>query len=54
MLVIEHNTDVLKNADWIVELGPEGGPEGGFLVAQGTPAEIRKNKASPTGKWLDI
>ena len=54
VLVIEHNTDVLKNADWIVELGPEGGPEGGFLVAQGTPVEICKNKNSPTGKWLGI
>lgn len=54
VLVIEHNTDVLKNADWIVELGPEGGPEGGFLVAEGTPAHIAKNKASPTGKWIKI
>ena len=52
VLVIEHNTDVLKNADWIIELGPEGGPKGGFLVTEGTPAEIRKNKNSPTGKWL--
>ncbi len=54
VLVIEHNTDVLKNSDWIVELGPEGGPEGGFLIAEGTPAQIKKNKASPTGKWLGI
>ena len=54
VLVIEHNIDVLKNADWIIELGPEGGPEGGYLVAEGTPAEISKNKSSPTGKWLDI
>ena len=52
VLVIEHNIDVLKNADWIVELGPEGGPDGGFLITEGTPSEIRKNKQSPTGKWL--
>ncbi len=52
VLVIEHNIDVLKNADWIIELGPEGGEKGGYLVAEGTPAEIKKNKHSPTGKWL--
>ncbi|TSC77858.1 MAG: excinuclease ABC subunit A [Parcubacteria group bacterium Gr01-1014_29] len=52
VLVIEHNIDVLKNADWIIELGPEGGPKGGYLIAEGTPADIRKIKKSPTGQWL--
>jgi excinuclease ABC subunit A len=52
VLVIEHNTDVLKNADWIVELGPEGGKNGGNLVAEGTPDQLAKNKKSPTGEWL--
>lgn len=52
VLVIEHNTDVLHNADWIIELGPEGGSRGGEIVAEGTPTEIIKNKKSPTGEWL--
>lgn len=52
VLVIEHNTDVLKNANWIIELGPEGGKGGGEIVAEGTPDQIAKNKKSPTGEWL--
>lgn len=52
VLVIEHNVDVLQNADWIIELGPEGGEQGGYIIAEGTPGEIKKNKKSPTGKWL--
>lgn len=52
VLVIEHSVDVLKNADWIIDLGPEGGAGGGQIVAEGTPAEIAKNKTSITGKWL--
>jgi len=52
VLVIEHNPDVLKNADWLIDLGPEGGDKGGEVIAVGSPAEIKKNKKSHTGKWL--
>lgn len=52
VLVVEHNLDVIKNADWVIDLGPEGGDRGGHIVAQGTPAQITKVKASYTGKYL--
>jgi excinuclease ABC subunit A len=52
VVVIEHNLDVIKTADWIIDLGPEGGPEGGHLVASGTPEQIRHCKASHTGRSL--
>jgi excinuclease ABC subunit A len=52
VLVIEHNLDVIKTADWIVDLGPDGGRRGGTLVAQGTPEEVAKNPASYTGEFL--
>jgi excinuclease ABC subunit A len=52
ILVIEHNLDLIKCADWIIDLGPEGGENGGQLLAVGTPEEIVKNKASITGKYL--
>ncbi|MHA1742355.1 MAG: excinuclease ABC subunit UvrA [Candidatus Thorarchaeota archaeon] len=52
VLVIEHNLDVVKTADWIIDLGPEGGDEGGYLVAEGTPEEVANNPASYTGKYL--
>ncbi len=52
VIVIEHNLDVIKNADYIIDLGPEGGDKGGEVVAQGTPEEIVKNSASWTGKFL--
>ena len=52
VVVIEHNLDVIKSADYIVDLGPEGGNKGGTIVAQGTPEEIVKVKASYTGKFL--
>jgi excinuclease ABC subunit A len=51
-LVIEHNLDLIKCADWIIDLGPEGGENGGQLLAEGTPEEIIKNKKSVTGKYL--
>lgn len=54
VLIIEHNLDVIKNADWILDLGPEGGEEGGYIVAEGTPFRITKNKKSYTGKYLKI
>ena len=52
VVMIEHNLDVIKQADWIVDLGPEGGTRGGSIVAQGRPEEIVKCKASYTGKYL--
>ena len=52
VIVIEHNLDVIKTADWIVDLGPNGGSEGGTIVAQGKPIDIIKNKNSITGKFL--
>lgn len=52
MIVIEHNLDVLKTADYIIDLGPEGGNDGGAIVAQGTPAQIAQCKTSYTGKYL--
>ncbi|MBI4138928.1 excinuclease ABC subunit UvrA [Candidatus Uhrbacteria bacterium] len=52
VVVIEHNLDVIKNADWIIDMGPEGGDKGGFVVAQGTPEEIAKNPKSATGGFL--
>jgi len=52
VLVIEHNVDVMKSADYIIDMGPEGGDEGGHLVAAGTPEEVAKVKESYTGKYL--
>jgi excinuclease ABC subunit A len=52
VIVIEHNLDVIKSADWILDLGPEGGYRGGELVAEGTPEQVAKNKASFTGSFL--
>ncbi len=52
VLVIEHNMDVIKCADWIIDLGPEGGDKGGEIVACGTPREVAKVKRSYTGQWL--
>jgi excinuclease ABC subunit A len=52
ILVIEHNLDLIKCADWIIDLGPEGGENGGQLLAEGTPEEIIKNKKSVTAKYL--
>ncbi|MBF0493609.1 MAG: excinuclease ABC subunit UvrA [Candidatus Omnitrophica bacterium] len=52
MLVIEHNLDVIKSADYIIDLGPEGGEEGGQLVAAGTPEEVAENTSSYTGEYL--
>ena len=52
VIVIEHNLDVIKTADWIIDLGPEGGVDGGFIVAEGTPEEVVRNKRSFTGYAL--
>ena len=52
VIVIEHNMDVIKNSDWIIDLGPEGGDEGGNVVITGTPKEVSKFSKSYTGKYL--
>ncbi len=52
VIVIEHNLDVIKTADWIIDLGPEGGDEGGYIVAEGTPEEVAACEASHTGRFL--
>ena len=52
VIVIEHNLDVIKNADWIIDLGPEGGDKGGYVVGFGTPFEIASNTKSYTGQFL--
>ena len=52
IVVIEHNLDVIRAADWVIDLGPEGGERGGQIVATGTPETVAKNGASYTGKWL--
>ena len=53
VLVIEHNLDVIKSSDWIIDLGPEGGDRGGYVVAEGTPSQVAKIKKSYTGQYLD-
>jgi excinuclease ABC subunit A len=52
IIVIEHNMDVIKTADWIIDLGPEGGNAGGWIVAAGTPEEVANLSASYTGRYL--
>jgi excinuclease ABC subunit A len=52
IVVIEHNLDVVKTADWIVDLGPEGGSGGGEIIATGTPEQVAKIKKSHTGRFL--
>src|SRR5205085_9180447 len=52
VVVIEHNLDVVKTADWIIDLGPEGGDGGGTIVAAGTPEQVAASKASATGHYL--
>jgi excinuclease ABC subunit A len=51
-IVIEHNLDVIRSADWIIDMGPEGGSGGGMVVAEGTPEQVAKNPASHTGRFL--
>jgi excinuclease ABC subunit A len=52
VIVIEHNLDVIKSADWIIDLGPEGGDEGGQIIAAGTPEQVAEMEASYTGQFL--
>jgi excinuclease ABC subunit A len=53
VLVIEHQMDVIKCADWLIDLGPEGGEDGGQIVAQGTPEQVVKNRRSYTAQALE-
>jgi excinuclease ABC subunit A len=52
VMTIEHNLDVIKSADWIVDLGPDGGSGGGQVVAEGTPEEVARHPESHTGRFL--
>lgn len=52
VLIIEHNLDIIRSSNWVIDLGPEGGDEGGYIVAEGIPRDIIKNKKSYTGKYL--
>jgi excinuclease ABC subunit A len=52
LIVIEHNLEVIKSADWIIDLGPEGGVNGGWIVAQGTPEKVSETAGSHTGRYL--
>jgi excinuclease ABC subunit A len=52
IVVIEHNLDVIKTADWVIDMGPEGGAGGGLVVGAGTPEQIAGNEASHTGRYL--
>ena len=52
VIVIEHNLDVIKTADWVIDLGPDGGDEGGEIVAEGTPEEVTQCQRSYTGEYL--
>ena len=54
VLVIEHNLDVVKMADWIIDLGPEGGRGGGKIIVEGTPEKVAKKKGSFTGEFLKL
>ena len=56
MLIIEHNLDMIKNADWVVDMGPEGGAGGGLIIAEGTPEDLAANyktTGSYTGEYLE-
>jgi len=52
VIVIEHNLDVIKTADWVIDLGPEGGSRGGSVLAAGPPEQVAQNEASYTGQYL--
>jgi excinuclease ABC subunit A len=52
VLVVEHNYEVIKSADWIIDLGPEGGADGGRIVAEGTPEEVVRSEESHTARYL--
>jgi excinuclease UvrABC ATPase subunit len=54
VIVIEHNLDVIRNADWIIDIGPEGGHKGGQIIFEGTPRDILQAEGSLTGKYLRL
>jgi excinuclease ABC subunit A len=52
LIIIEHNLEVIKCADWVIDLGPDGGSQGGRIIAEGTPEKLAGNEASHTGRYL--
>ena len=52
VIVIEHNIEFIVSSDWLIDMGPEGGPEGGEIIAEGTPEDVAKSRKSYTGKYL--
>ena len=52
VFIIEHNLDVIRNADWIIDMGPEGGENGGYIIAEGTPGQLKEAKNSYTAKYF--
>ena len=54
VIIIEHNLDIIKNSDWIIDIGPEGGYGGGKIIAEGTPEEIARMEHSYTGRFLKL
>ena len=52
VIVVEHNMDIIKNADWLIDLGPEGGDDGGYVVAKGRVEDVIKNNESYTGRYI--
>ena len=52
VVVIEHNLDVIKTADWVIDLGPDAGPDGGLVIAEGTPEQVAASPGSSTGRFL--
>jgi excinuclease ABC subunit A len=52
VVIIEHNPEVIKTADWVIDLGPEGGEKGGFVICEGTPEDLVKCEKSYTGRYL--
>ena len=52
VVVIEHNLDLVKHADWVIDMGPDGGKDGGYVISKGTPEQVAMDKKSITGKFL--
>ena len=52
VIVVEHNLDIIKSADWIIDMGPDSGANGGYIIAEGSPYDIAKNKNSVTGQYI--
>ena len=54
IIVIEHNLDVIRNSDWVIDMGPEGGSKGGEIIAEGTPEQVAQSPRSYTGQYLRL